>query len=129
TTLVKPLLIQNIKKSTIVNFCLTKTSLSFFNFVNFLKGIAVAVQMYRFEEPMLTVVLYGMSFTMLFFANSFLVQLLNHINKFAIPFLIVSAVVLALDYYEYIDATQYTKYLFELLYNHSWLVVFIMIYL
>src|SRR5690606_35135098 len=99
------------------------------NFVNFLMGIAVAVQMYRFEEPMLTVVLYGMSFTMLFFANSFLVQLLNHINKFAIPFLIVSAVVLALDYYEYIDATQYTKYLFELLYNHSWLVVFIMIYL
>src|SRR5690606_9685345 len=50
TTLVKPLLVQNIRKKTIVNYCLTKSSLSFFNFVNILMGIAVLGRMIRSEE-------------------------------------------------------------------------------
>lgn len=129
TTLVKPLLIQNIKKSTIVNFCLTKTSLSFFNLVNLLMGIAVGIQLYNNESTFITVLLFSLSFTLMFIANSFLVQLLNNINKFALPFLILSAAVLTLDYYEYVDITQYTKYFFEFLYNYSWFLFFILVYL
>src|SRR5690606_33442998 len=129
TTLMKSLLIQNIKKSTIVNFCLTKTSLSFFNLVIVWMGIAVGIQLYNYESTFITVLLFSLSFTLLFIANSFLVQLLNNINKFALPFLILSAAVLALDYYEYVDISQYTKYFFEFLYNFSCLVFFILVYL
>src|SRR5690606_32093045 len=70
-----------------------------------------------------------LSFTIFFWANNFLVQLLNHVNKFALPFLIVFAGVLALDFFNYIQITAYTKYFFEALYNYSFLILVIAAYL
>ncbi len=129
TTLVKPLLIQNVRKKTIVNYCLTKSSLSFFNFVNLLMGIAVLIKFIRMDFAVTTSILFALSFTLLFLANNFLVQLLNHVTKFALPFLVVFAGVLALDYFNYIQATAYTKYIFEILYNYPFLVVVVASYL
>src|SRR5690606_35395734 len=59
---------------------------------------------------------------------TFLVQLLNHVTKFALPFLIVFAGILALDFFKYIEATAYTKYFFEVLYNYPFLFVVIAVY-
>lgn len=128
TTLVKPLLIQNVRKKTIVNYCLTKSSLSFFNFVNLLMGIAVLVKLIKMDIGVTTSILFTLSFILLFLANNFLVQLLNHVNKFALPFLVIFAGVLALDFFKYVEATAYTKYFFEVLYNYPFLFVVIAVY-
>ena len=128
TTLVKPLLIQNVRKKTIVSYCLTKSALSFFNFVNILMGIAVLIQLSPLSTSVSYAVLFALSFTLLLLANTFLVQLLNHVTKFALPFLIVFAGILVLDFFKYIEATAYTKYFFEVLYNYPFLFVVIAVY-
>ncbi len=129
TTLVKPLLVQNILKKTIVNYCLTKSSLSFFNFVNILMGIAVLGRMISLNTGSVSSILFALSFTLLLLANCFLVQLLNHVTKFALPFLVVFTTILALDFFKYIDATSYTKYFFETLYNYPFLLIVVSVYL
>ena len=129
TTLVKPLLIQNIRKSTIVKYCLTKSALSFFNFVNILMGIVLAVGMISMDFPFINSLFFALSFTLFLLANCFLVQLLNHVSKFALPFLIICKGFLVLDFYKYIDITSHTKYFFEVFYNYPFLVVIIAAYL
>jgi len=129
TALIKPLLIQNIKKKTIVNYCLTKTSLSFFNLVNVLMGIALAIQLSSMNVPFINVLFFTLSFTIFLLANCFLVQLLNHVGKFAVAFILLFAALLALDYFKYIDVTSYTKYFYEGLYSYPFLLIFIAAYL
>lgn len=129
TTLIKPLLIQNVKKKTIVSYCLTKASVSFFNFVNVLMGIALAIQLASMNVSVVTNLFFTISFTLLLLANCFLVQLLNHVSKFALPFLVVFAALLALDFYKYVEVTSYTKYFFEALFNYPFLLLVIAIYL
>src|SRR5690606_23274762 len=88
TTLVKPLLIQNVRKKTIVSYCLTKSALSFFNFVNlFMGGAILLLLVLDYKVGFVTGFVFAFSFTIFFWANNFLVQLLNHVNKFALPFL------------------------------------------
>ena len=130
TTLVKPLLIQNVRKKTIVNYCLTKSALSFFNFVNLFMGVALLlVLVLEYKVGFVTSFLFALSFTIFLWANNFLVQLLNHVNKFALPFLVVFAGVLALDYFKFVEVTAYTKYFFEALYNYLFLIVVVAAYL
>jgi len=130
TTLVKPLLIQNVRKKTIVNYCLTKSALSFFNFVNLFMGVALLLVLtLDYKVGFVTSFLFALSFTIFLWANNFLVQLLNHVNKFALPFLIVFAGVLALDYFKYVEVTAYTKYFFEAIYNYPFLIVVLAAYL
>ena len=130
TTLVKPLLIQNVRKKTIVNYCLTKSSLSFFNFVNlFMGGALFLVLALDYKVGFGTSILFALTFTLFLLANNFLVQLLNHVTKFALPFLVVFAAVLALDFFKYVEVTAYTKDFFEALYNYSFLIVVVAAYL
>ncbi|SEI02540.1 hypothetical protein SAMN02927937_02818 [Paenimyroides aquimaris] len=130
TTLIKPLLIQNVRKKTIVNYCLTKSALSFFNFVNLFMGGAILLTLtLSYKVGFVTGFLFAFSFTIFLWANNFLVQLLNHVNKFAVPFLVVFAGVLALDYFKYVEVTAYTKFFFEALYNYPFLIVVVAAYL
>lgn len=130
TTLVKPLLIQNIRKKTIVSYCLTKSAVSFFNFVNLCMGVALFLMLaFDYEIGITNSILFALSFTVFFWANNFLVQLLNHINKFALPFLVLFAAVLALDYFKYVEVTAYTKYFFEAIYNYPFLLAVMLVYL
>lgn len=130
TTLVKPLLIQNVRKKTIVNYCLTKSSLSFFNFVNLFMGVALLLVLaLDYKVGFGTSFLFALTFTLFLWANNFLVQLLNHVTKFALPFLVVFAAVLALDFFKYVEVTAYTKYFFEALYNYPFLIVVVAVYL
>src|SRR5690606_15317969 len=70
TTLVKPLLIQNVRKKTIVNYCLTKSSLSFFNFVNlFMGGTPFLVLALDYKVGFLTSILFALTFTLFLLAN------------------------------------------------------------
>lgn len=129
TTLIKPLLIQNVKKKTIVSYCLTKASLSFFNIVNVLMGVALAIKLASLNTPIVINLFFTLSFTIFLLANCFLVQLLNHVSKFALPFLIVFAGLLALDFYKYVEVTAYTKYFYEGLYNYPILLLVLIAYL
>src|SRR5690606_33863434 len=47
TTLVKPLLIQNIKKKSIITYCMLKSSLSLFNWVNLLMAVILCIQLLK----------------------------------------------------------------------------------
>lgn len=129
TTLIKPLLIQNIKKGTIVRYCMTKVSLSFFNFVNVLMAITLALKLIRMELVFTQSLMFAGSFFILLLANCYLVQLLNHIRNFAIPFLVVCAAIMMLDFYKYIEVTSYTKFFFEFVFNQPLLIILLTVYL
>lgn len=129
TAHIKPLLVQNVRKKTIVSYSLLKSSFSFFNFVNLAMGIAVLIQLIIQKSDVFLSIIYALSYIMLLLANCYLVQLLNHVNKIAIPFLIIFSGLLGLDYFGYFEVTKYTQPVFSLLFNNFWTIFPIAIYL
>src|SRR5690606_35674115 len=57
------------------------------------------------------------------------VQLLNHVNKVAIPFLVVFAALVGLDYWHYFEAISFTRPIFAFIFQQFWMVVVIAAYL
>lgn len=128
TTLVKPLLIQNIKKKSIITYCMLKSSLSFFNWVNLLMAVILCIQLLKHGVENITSLLFSLSFFLLLLGNCFLVQLLNHVQKIAFPFLIAFVGILALDFYKYVDITSYTSYFFQWLLQYPYLIISVLCY-
>lgn len=129
TAHIKPLLIQNIRKKSIVTYALLKTTFSFFNFTNLIVGIVVLIQLINYESDPLNSVVFACSYTLLLIANCYLVQLLNHINKVAIPFLVIFIALLTLDYFNYIEITRFTAVVFSFIYYQAWVLAVILIYI
>lgn len=128
TAQIKPLLIQNIRKKTIVNYALLKTTFSFFNFTNLIIGTIVFMQLINNGNESLLSAVFAISFTLLLLANCYLVQLINHINKIALPFLVAFVGLLVLDYFNYFEITQFTKLIFSFIYQQSWMLVVLLVY-
>lgn len=129
TAHIKPLLVQNIRKKTIVSYALFKATFSFFNFTNIVMGIAVLIQLLSYKNDVFLSIAFALSYTMLLLANCYLVQLLNHVNKVAIPFLVVFAALVGLDYWGYFEATRFTRPIFAFIFQQFWMVVVIAAYL
>lgn len=129
TAHIKPLLVQNIRKKSIVTYALLKTTFSFFNFTNLIVGIVVLIQLINYESDPLNSVIFACSYTLLLIANCYLVQLLNHINKVAIPFLVIFIALLTLDYFNYIEITRFTAVVFSFIYHQAWMLAVILIYI
>lgn len=124
TAHIKPLLIQNVRKKTMVTYGLLKSSFSFFNIVNIVVGISVLIQLSAYKYQTLHSVIFTLSFTLLLLLNCYLVQLLSHVNKIAIPFLALFALLLGIDYLEYFKITDYSNLFFAFLYNNPFTIIF-----
>lgn len=123
TTHIKPLLIQNVRKKKIVSYGLLKSVLSFFNLVDLLVGIVLLIQLFKFKYDATQNVVFALSFTFLLLSNCFLVQLLNNVTKFAVPFLVVSVLLLGADYMGYLEISTYTAQFFSFFYENMYTVL------
>ncbi|WP_121375744.1 DUF5687 family protein [Flavobacterium endophyticum] len=118
---IRPLLTLPIKKSTIVNFALGKTILSFFNFVHCFFFVPFSIVLVIEGYDIVSIILWHIALMALVYANNFFNILLN--NKDYL-FLIFIGAVLALgtlQYYGLFDITSYTSVFFQGLFDTKYL--------
>lgn len=120
---IKPFLTMNIQKSTLVNYMISKTFLSFFSW----GGLFIYV-------PLLGILLYNgydilgslswiFTIILITFFSNFLNILLN--GKDLIVWIVGGLLVLAggLDYYKIISLSSVSEMIFMSFYNHWWLII------
>jgi len=118
---IRPLLTLPIKSSTIVNFSLGKTYLSFFNLVHAFLFIPFSVILLVEGYDILSVVLWHLSIVALLYINNFLNILLNNKdNLFIIGFVVLAGFGLS-QYYQLFDVTEYTVFFFDGLFHTGWM--------
>lgn len=121
TLTIRPFLNQNIKKNSIVHYTLSKTIISFFNFIHWF-----------FFIPF-TIVLLSKGFTpeaifwcisILFFVyiNNFLSVLIDKKDSMFYIVIGIFALFGILQYYAIFDITQYTNVFFESFYHNAFLI-------
>lgn len=113
----KPLLLMNIKRSTIVHFALGKTALSFFNVLHWFFVVPFTVVLVLEGYDALGAVSWGIGVLCLFYINNFLNLLLNDKDNLFMGFIALLAIFGGLQYYGIFDITQYAAPLFQALYE------------
>ena len=105
---IKPLLLMNIKKATIVKFTLGKTIFSVFNFFQLFFFLPfTAVLLYQGYDMASTLLWFVAMMSLVYFLNFLNIILNNKDNLFTL-FLVVLISLVALQYYEIIDVTTIT---------------------
>jgi len=117
---IKPLLTLPITKSTIVNFALGKTVLSFFNFLHWFFFVPFSVVMLIEGYNTIGVVLWYFGIMALIYCNNFLNILLNNKDYLFYIFAVIVILFGALQYYDLFDITVYTSVLFSALFSTLW---------
>ncbi|NHN26963.1 hypothetical protein FIA58_014865 [Flavobacterium jejuense] len=119
---IRPFLNQNIKKNSIVHYTLSKTIVSFFNFIHWFFFIPFTIVLIS-KGFTLEAIFWCLSILFFIYINNFLSILID--KKDAIFYIVVGifAVFGALQYYAIFDITQYTNGFFEAFYHHSYLIV------
>ena len=126
---IRPLLTLPIKSSTIVNFSLGKTYLSFFNIVHGFLFVPFSIILLVEGYEVLSVIIWHLSITALLYINNFLNILLNNKdNLFIIGFVVLAGFGLS-QYYQLFDVTQYTVHFFDGLFHTKWMFLVPMIVL
>ena len=103
---IRPLLTLPIKRSTIVNFALGKSTVSFFNIIHSFFFIPFSIVLLIEGYNPLNVVLWHLGIMALVYANNFLNILLNNKDSLLAGFIAFLAVAGALQYYEVFDVTE-----------------------
>lgn len=118
TLTIKPLLHLPISKSTIVNFTLGKTALSFFNLVHALFFIPFSIVLVlKGHLPMHQVVFWHFGIFGIVYCLNFINVLLNNKDAVFYPIVAVVAACGAAQYYNLFDITNYTFPFFNQLYQ------------
>lgn len=114
---IRPLLTLPIKRSTIVNFALGKTALSFFNIIHAFFFIPFSVVLIINDYDPVNVVLWHLGMMALIYSNNFINILSN--SKDWVLYLIVGllAGMIAVEYYSLFDITSITAVFFHGLYS------------
>ncbi|RZJ29252.1 MAG: hypothetical protein EOO48_07945 [Flavobacterium sp.] len=120
---IRPLLVMNIRKNTIVNFAIGKMMASFFNFLQWFFFIPFSIVLMIEGYDPLSVILWYIGMMALIYANNFLNILLNDKDYLFIIFggLVVGFAML--QYYGMFDITLYTAVYFEALFHTKWMFV------
>jgi len=113
----RPLLLMNVKRSTIVHYALGKTAVSFFNIVHFFFTIPFAVVLVMNGQDPMGVLAWAVSIIALFFINNFVNLLINDKDGLFIGFIGALAILGGLHYYELFDVTAYTGPIFQSFYD------------
>lgn len=118
---IRPLLTLPIKSSTIVNFSLGKTYLSFFNMVHGFLFVPFSFILLYEGYDVMSVILWHLSITALLFINNFLNILLNNKDKLFILFFTVLIIFGTAQYYNLFDLTEYTVFFYDGLFHIKWM--------
>ena len=119
---IRPLLTLPIKSSTIVNFSLGKTYLSFFNWGHAFLFVPFTVVLLIEGYDVLSVFLWLFSIIALLYVNNFLNILLNNKDKLFILFFVIVIAFGASQYYEIFDVTRYTGPFYYGFFNTKWMI-------
>jgi hypothetical protein len=98
---IRPLIALPIKRSTIVNFAIGKTMVSFFNFIHALFFIPFCVVLVKEGYSPVNVLLWLLGIWALTYCNNLLNTLLNNKDSLLIGFVVLVAVIAGLQYYGY----------------------------
>jgi len=120
---IRPLLVLPIKRSTIVNFALGKTAVSFFNIIHAFFLIPFTIVLIIETGNPLNALLWHISICALLYFNNFLNILLNNKDNLFAVFLLLLSAAAALQYFDIFTISDYTGPLFQGLYNMPYLVV------
>lgn len=120
---IKPLLLMNIQKSTIIRFTLGKTIFSVFNFFQLLFFLPFTIVMLIQEYDVLQTILWFVAMMSIVYFLNFLNIILNNKDNFFTIFLVALAMIIALQYYEMVDFTIVTFPFFNAISNtvYIWL--------
>ena len=118
---IRPLLALPFTRTTIVNFSIGKTVLSFFNFLHAFFFLPFTIVLLVEGYDVLSVILWHLAMLSLVYSNNFLnIILSNKDNVFAI-FTGIVLILGGFQYYQFFDITNYTSVFFDGLFNTKWL--------
>lgn len=116
---IRPLIIGNIKKNSIVHYSLGKTAASFFNWVHLFFLLPFTLVLIKEGYPLANALGWGVGIFLLIFINNFINVLIN--NKDLLFYSIASLLIASgiLQYYQVFDVSVYTHPLFTALYDNT----------
>lgn len=117
---IRPLLYLPLKKSSVVQYSLGKTVLSFFNWSHAFFFVPFSVVLLLKGYNPLSVVTWHLGMMALFFANNFLNIMVNNQDRVFYPLLLVLALLGISQYYGWFDITDYTAPVFDAFYDIPW---------
>jgi hypothetical protein len=120
---IRPLLTLPIRRSTIVNFALGKTALSYFNIIHAFFLIPFTLILIANDYNAAQVILWHISVCALIYCSNFLNILLNNKDNLFVIFVVVFFGVSALQYYDVFNITDYTVHFFHGLYTTPYFVI------
>lgn len=120
---IRPLLIMPFKRSTIVNFSLAKTALSFFNTTHAFFFVPFCIVLLIEGYDAISVFVWGIGLFAMIYCNNFLNVLLNNKDKLFAVFVVVTTVFGACQYYNLFDITYYSSPIFEALFHTRWVFI------
>ena len=115
---VKPLMIVPVKRSTIINYLLGKTALSFFNFLPLFIFVPFSIVLLVQGYPVLNAVCWF--FAMLFFvlSNNFINFLINKSNTYFYVLISILAIFIGLEFFNIYKVSAPIGIAFNTLYNN-----------
>lgn len=123
TLAIRPFLNQNVKKNTIVHFTLSKTILSFFNFIHWFFFIPFTLVLIKEDFSPLSSILWGLSMLLFIYANNFIAILIDKKDSIFYTVIGIFAALGLLQYYNIFDITNYTNSFFEGFYNVDYFIL------
>lgn len=119
---IKPLLTLNIKRSTIVNFAIGKTLVSFFNTIHLFFLIPFTIILIAKGHGGVSSLLWSLSILFFIYSNNFINLLLDSKTNLLVGFAVIVSAIIGLQYYGIFDITEYTGSFFYSLYGINYMV-------
>jgi Family of unknown function (DUF5687) len=120
---IRPLLTLPIKRSTIVNFALGKSLVSFFNIVHIFAVVPFSIVLLKEGYDPAGVLLWWLGLWLLVYINNMLNVLMSDNDFVFVIFLGILALFAGLQYYSYFDVTLVTGVFFHGLYTTYYMVL------
>ncbi|RXP54263.1 hypothetical protein EC396_09365 [Lutibacter sp. HS1-25] len=115
---VKPLMIVPVKRSTIINYLLGKTALSFFNFLPLFIFVPFSIVLLVQGYPVLNVVCWFFALLFLVLSNNFINFLINKSNTYFYVLISVLAIFIGLEFFNIYKVSAPIGVAFNTLYNN-----------
>lgn len=115
---VKPLMIVPVKRSTIINYLLGKTALSFFNFLPLFIFVPFSIVLLIQGYPVLNVVCWFFAMLFLVLSNNFINFLINKSNAYFYVLISVLAIFIGLEFLNIYKVSAPIGIAFNALYNN-----------
>ncbi|GGB77614.1 hypothetical protein GCM10007424_17110 [Flavobacterium suaedae] len=119
---VKPLLTLNIKRSTIVNFAIGKTLVSFFNTIHLFFLVPFTIILVAQGHGGISSLLWFLGILFFIYCNNFINLLLDSKTNLLVGFVVIVGAIIGLQYYGVFDVTEYTGTFFYSLYSTNYMV-------